>query len=93
MISSFRCKKTQELFERIGVSSQWRDIVSVAMRKLNYLNSAEKLEDLRVPPGNRLEKLSGDRKTQYSIRINNRWRICFEFEDGNAMNVEIIDYH
>ncbi|MEQ1789541.1 MAG: type II toxin-antitoxin system RelE/ParE family toxin [Rickettsiales bacterium] len=93
MIISFRCKKTKSLFERIAVASQWREIASVALRKLNYLHSAGKLDDLRVPPANRLEKLRGDRKAQYSIRINNRWRICFEFEDGNALNVEIVDYH
>ena len=93
MIISFRCKKTQNLFERVAVAPQWREIAPVALRKLNYLHSAGKPEDLRIPPANRLEKLQGYRKSQYSIRINNRWRICFEFEDGNAMNVEIVDYH
>ena len=59
----------------------------------HHLNAAPKLEDLRVPPSNHLEKLKGDRKHQYSMRINKKWRVCFEFVDGNAMNVEIIDYH
>ena len=63
------------------------------MRKLTYLHAAEKLEDLRIPPANRLERLKGDRKHQYSIRINRRWRICFEFENGHAKHVEIVDYH
>ena len=65
----------------------------MALRKLNYLHAASQLADLRVPPGNRLEKLGGDRKGQYSIRINRQWRICFEFLDGDAYNVEIVDYH
>jgi len=65
----------------------------VALRKLNYLHAANQLVDLRVPPANRLEKLKGDRKGQYSIRINRKWRVCFEFKDGDAYNVEIVDYH
>jgi len=93
MIISFACKQTQKLFERSAVAAPWRNIAEVALRKLNYLHGAKKLEDLRIPPSNRLEKLKGDRKTQYSIRINKRWRICFEFEDGNAQHVEIVDYH
>lgn len=64
-----------------------------AMRKLALLNIAGKVEDMRVPPGNRLEGLSGRRKGQWSIRINDQWRICFKFENGNAMDVEIVDYH
>lgn len=93
MIISFRCKKTQGLFERSMIAAQWREIAPVALRKLNYLHSAGKLEDLRVPPSNHLEKLKGDRKNQYSLRVNKKWRVCFEFEDGNAINVEIVDYH
>ena len=93
MIVSFRCGKTKALFERISVAPPWREIAPVALRKLNYLHGAGRLEDLRVPPSNRLEKLKGDRKRQYSIRINKKWRVCFEFEDGNALNVEIADYH
>jgi proteic killer suppression protein len=93
MIVSFRCKKTQALFERSAIAAQWRDIAPVALRKLNYLHGAKALDDLRVPPSNRLEKLKGNRKHQYSIRINKKWRVCFEFSDGNAENVEIVDYH
>jgi len=65
----------------------------VALRKLALLDAAESLDDLRVPPGNRLEKLRGGRKGQYSIRINNQWRVCFRWEDGDADDVEITDYH
>jgi len=65
----------------------------VARRKLLILNAAEKLTDLRIPPGNRLEKLSGGRRGQHSIRINDRWRICFRWRDGDAYDVEIVDYH
>lgn len=65
----------------------------MALRKLALLDAAESLDDLRVPPGSRLEKLRGDRKGQYSIRINNQWRVCFRWEDGDADDVEITDYH
>ena len=64
-----------------------------AERKLQMLDSANTIEDLRSPPGNRLEKLSGDRAGQWNIRINNQWRVCFRFEDGHAYDVEIVDYH
>ena len=93
MILSFACERTEALFFRSAVAAQWQEIASVALRKLNYLHGARRLEDLRTPPSNRLEKLQGDRKHQYSIRVNRRWRVCFEFEDGNAFNVEIVDYH
>jgi proteic killer suppression protein len=93
MILSFKCRKTEALFRRTAVAAQWRQVSSVALRKLNYLHAAEKLDDLLVPPGNRLERLKGNRREQYSIRINERWRICFEFEKGCALNVEIVDYH
>jgi proteic killer suppression protein len=69
------------------------DIQQVALRKLRMLNRAQTLQDLRVPPANRLERLSGDRSGQYSIRINDQWRICFEWRDGHAWRVEITDYH
>lgn len=72
---------------------RFRAFESVARRKLDLLNAAATLEFLRVPPGNRLEALKGDRKGQFSIRINDQWRICFRFEDGNAYDVEIVDYH
>jgi len=69
------------------------DIQRVAKRKLVQINSAIVIEDLRIPPGNRLEKLSGDRDGSWSIRINGQWRICFDWSDGNAFRVEIVDYH
>lgn len=93
MIASFKCKKTERLFLRQAVAPEWREVASVALRKLSYLHGAEKPEDLSVPPSNRLERLKGDRRRQYSIRINRKWRICFEFEEGNAQGVEIVDYH
>lgn len=65
----------------------------MALRKLFLLDAAEKLEDLRIPPGNQLERLAGDRKGQYSIRINDQWRVCFRWEEGDAYEVEIVDYH
>jgi len=65
----------------------------MALRKLLLLDAAEKLEDLRIPPGNQLERLAGDRKGQYSIRINDQWRVCFRWEEGDAYEVEIVDYH
>lgn len=69
------------------------DIQQVALRKLRMLNRVSNLQELRIPPANRLERLSGDRDGQYSIRINDQWRICFEWEDADAVNVEIVDYH
>ncbi|MFZ9759410.1 MAG: type II toxin-antitoxin system RelE/ParE family toxin [Burkholderiaceae bacterium] len=92
MIASFKCKETSLLFQGRG-SVRWAAIRSVAERKLQMLNRATMVNDLRVPPNNRLELLKGDRKGQYSIRINDQWRICFKFKDGNAFDVEIIDYH
>jgi proteic killer suppression protein len=93
MIKSFKCKKTEQLFQRSQIAPEWRQIASVALRKLSYLHAANRLADLRIPPANKLEKLKGNRKGQYSIRINRKWRVCFEFKDGNAYNVEIVDYH
>jgi proteic killer suppression protein len=72
---------------------RFRAIERVARRKLLYLHRAQRLEDLRVPPGNRLEALKGNRKGQHSIRINDQWRICFTWKDGDAFDVEIVDYH
>ena len=92
MIRSFRDVKTETLFNDQDVP-RFRSIERVARRKLLYLHRAERLEDLRVPPGNRIEALKGDRKGQYSIRINDRWRICFFWKDGDAYDVEITDYH
>ena len=93
MIKSFACKETSKLFNREFLRKLPQDIQRVARRKLEILDAAEVLQDLRIPPSNRLEKLSGDRKGQYSIRINDQWRICFEWRRGDAYNVEIADYH
>ncbi len=92
MIRSFRCKETERLFQRQSVR-RFKAIESVARRKLEMLEAAQRLDDLRVPPGNRLEALSGDRKGQHSIRINDQWRICFTWREGGADMVEIVDYH
>ena len=93
MIRSFRDRETEKVFNR-EPSRRWsRDLQRVARRKLLMLDAAETLADLRVPPGNRLEKLSGDREGQYSIRINDQWRICFLWAEGDAHDVEITDYH
>ncbi len=90
MIRSFRCKETQSLFEG-GNPKRFRSIRRVAERKLTQLHNAVTLDFLRAPPGNRLEKLSGDREGQWSIRINNQWRLSWQ--DGDAWDVEIVDYH
>ena len=92
MIRTFRCQDTQELFNDVDVP-RFRAFERVARRRLMYLHRARTLRDLRVPPGNRLEVLKGDRKGQHSIRINDQWRICFSWRDGDAFDVEIVDYH
>lgn len=92
MIKGFRCKETERVFQRRH-SKRFSGIQRTALRKLLVLDAAGLLEDLRVPPANRLEKLSGDRRGQHSIRINDRWRICFRWRDGHAHDVEIVDYH
>ena len=92
MIRTFRCQDTRELFGDVDVP-RFRAFERVARRKLMYLHRARSLRDLRVPPGNRLEALKGDRKGQHSIRINDQWRICFSWRDGDAFDVEIVDYH
>jgi len=93
MIKSFRCKNTEKLFQRQFVSRFSLEIRQSALRKLLLLDAAERLEDLKIPPGNRLEKLTGDRQGQHSIRINDQWRICFRWHRGDAYDVEITDYH
>ncbi|AMA10671.1 type II toxin-antitoxin system RelE/ParE family toxin [Picosynechococcus sp. PCC 73109] len=93
MIRSFKDKETQKIFERQHSRKLPSEIQQVVLRKLRMLNRAETLQDLRVPPANRLEALRGSRQGQYSIRINNQWRICFQWENGEALNVEIVDYH
>lgn len=92
MIKSFRCRDTQRLFET-GKSRRWSAVLSVATRKLAQLDAAATLEFLRSPPGNRLEELQGDRAGQHSIRINDRWRVCFVWREGGPHDVEIVDYH
>jgi proteic killer suppression protein len=92
MIQSFRDKDTHSLF-LTRRSKLWSTVQSVALRKLDQLQAATSLEDLRAPPGNRLEPLQGERKGQHSIRINDQWRICFTWQQDGAYNVEIVDYH
>ncbi|MBC7784674.1 MAG: type II toxin-antitoxin system RelE/ParE family toxin [Burkholderiales bacterium] len=92
MIRSFGCKDTEKIYRRTG-SRRFRSIENVALRKLLLLDAAERIDDLRVPPGNQLEKLVGDRAGQYSVRINRQWRICFRWEGSFAIDVEIVDYH
>ena len=93
MIKSFRCKATEALFLGHAPAKHLRMIAAAARRKLDMLDYAATLSDLRVPPGNRLEVLKGDRRGQHSIRINDQWRICFVWHEGHAENVEIVDYH
>lgn len=92
MIKTFRCKNTKSLFEG-KCPRKFKAFANVAERKLQMLDDAYAIEDLRSPPGNRLETLHGNRKGQWSIRINDQWRLCFRFEEGNAFDVEIVDYH
>jgi proteic killer suppression protein len=93
MIKNFRCKETERIFNREYSKKLPSDIQKTAFRKLRMLNRSMSLQDLKVPPANRIEKLSGSREGQYSIRINDQRRICFEWRDGNAQDVEITDYH
>ena len=92
MIQSFRCKDTQALFET-GKSRRFSGIGNIAIRKLAQLDAAHTLEFLRSPPGNRLEALKGMRSGQYSIRINDQFRVCFRWSDAGPEDVEIVDYH
>jgi len=93
MIKSFRDKETERVFQRSFSRRLPQDIQRAALRRLSYLHAAKELNDLLIPPANRLEALSGDRQGQYSIRINDQWRICFEWIDNDAYIVEIVDYH
>jgi proteic killer suppression protein len=92
MILTFRCSDTEALFNGKRIA-RFVNIQVAALRKLAMLNRAEKLEDLRIPPNNKLEQLRRDRVGQWSIRINDQWRVCFRFEGGHAYDVEIVDYH
>jgi len=93
MINGFKDSETRKVFERDRSRKLPADIQRVALRKLVMLDAAESLQDLRVPPGNRLEALTGDRQGQHSIRINDQWRICFVWTESGPDSVEIVDYH
>ena len=93
MIKTFGNKETEKLFQREKSRSFPPEIIRKARMKLEVLDAAEKLDDLKVPPGNRLEKLEGDRAGQHSIRINQQWRLCFHWKDDACFDVEIVDYH
>jgi proteic killer suppression protein len=93
VIKTFKDTETEKIYHRERSRKLPSDIQQVALRKLRMINNAINLNDLRVPPANRLEKLSGDRAGQHSIRINDQWRICFEWRGSDAFNVEIADYH
>ena len=93
MIKSFRNAAAEAAWQRRFIKGVPEDILKIANRKLTQIQNARDLNDLRVPPGNRLEALSGSRKGQHSMRINDHWRICFRWQDGDAYDVEIVDYH
>ena len=93
MIRSFADKATEHLFRHSACSARWRSIEDVALRKLDMVDAATRLDDLRSPPGNRLEALKGDRRGQHSIRINRQWRVCFRWTSDGPEAVEIADYH
>ena len=92
MIKSFKCKDTEKLFNDNDVK-RFKSISRKARIKLEMLNATVSLDGMKIPPGNRLEALKGERKGQYSIRIDSQWRICFKWVDGNTYEVEIVDYH
>ena len=93
MISSFKNSETEKIWNQIFCKKIPRDVQHIGFRKLIMLHRAKNILDLKVPPGNNLEKLEGNRKGQYSIRINDQWRICFNWNNGLAVDVEITDYH
>lgn len=93
MIKGFKCRETERIWRGRRSRRLPQDIQAVALRKLRYVNRANRLDDLRVPPANRLEALKGDRAGQHSIRINQQWRLCFRWEGSDALDVEIVDYH
>jgi len=92
VIRSFRDRDTERLFHREPVRKWGPDVQRIGLRKLRILDAATSTDDLRVPPGNRLEKLRGDRAGQWSIRVNDQWRLCFEWRDGDPYQVELVDY-
>jgi toxin HigB-1 len=93
VIRSFKCQETEAIFHRERSKRFPRDIQQLALRKLRMLNRSTSIADLRVPPANRLKKLHGKRAGQWSIRVNDQWRICFQWRDGDAYEVEMVDYH
>ena len=93
MIKDFASDETEKIWKGVKSRKLPQDIQNTARRKLRMLNNAQELNDLRIPPNNRFEALKGNRKGKYSIRINNQWRICFIWDNGNCRNVEIVDYH
>ena len=93
MIKTFKCKETQKVYQRAFSKKLPHDIQRASYKKLLMIDASINIEDLRIPPANRLEKLSGDREGQYSIRINKQYRICFLWENESAFDVEIVDYH
>lgn len=93
MIRSFRDQRTERIFRRGYVPRLGTAVARSVLRKLLILDAVESLQELRVPPGNRLEQLKGDREGQFSIRVNRQWRICFRWADGDAHDVELADYH
>ena len=93
MITSFHDDATESIWQGKFTKKLPNQIQAVARRKLRMVNNARRIDDLRIPPNNRLEQLSGDRAGQWSIRINDQWRVCFEWQDGHALRVEICDYH
>jgi toxin HigB-1 len=93
VLRSFRDRDTERVWQRLAVRKFGPDVQRVALRKLLILDAADSVQDLRVPPGNRLEKLKGDRSGQHSIRINDQWRICFHWTTAGPQDVEITDYH
>ncbi len=93
VIKTFKDAEVEKIFHRYRSRRLPSDIQQIALRKLRMLSNATNINDLRVPPANRLEKLSGSREGQYSLRINDQWRICFEWRENNAYAVEIVDYH
>ena len=93
MIRSFADKATQRVWREEYVRALDRSLQRAVLRKLELLHAAADVEDLRIPPGNRLERLTGDRRGQYSIRVNAQWRLCFTWHEGGADDVELVDYH
>jgi proteic killer suppression protein len=93
VIKSFKDAEAEKIYRRQPSRKLPHDIQQVILRKLRMLNNAVSLNDLRIPPANRLEKLAGSRAGQFSIRINDQWRICFEWQEGNVYQIEIVDYH